>query len=39
MELSLPLEEMVRRGARGILRQAIEAEVQTLLDEHAHVES
>jgi hypothetical protein len=26
VELGLPLEEMVRRGARDILRQAIEAE-------------
>ena len=34
VELGLPLEEMVRRGAREILRQALEAEVRTLLDEY-----
>jgi hypothetical protein len=28
VELGLPLEELVRRGARDILRQAIEVEVQ-----------
>jgi transposase-like protein len=36
-ELGLPLEELVRRGARGILQRAIEAEVQVLLDEFAAV--
>ena len=29
-ELGLPLEELVRRGARDILQRAIEAEVQTV---------
>jgi putative transposase len=38
VELSLPLEELVRRGARDILRQAIEVEVQTVLDEYADVQ-
>ena len=28
VELGLPLEELVRRGARVILQRAIEAEVQ-----------
>ena len=32
-ELGLPLEELVRRGARGILQRAIEAEVEQLLAE------
>jgi putative transposase len=32
-ELGLPLEELVRRGAREILQRAIEAEVQVMLDE------
>lgn len=32
-ELGLLLEELVRRSARDILRQAIEAEVQVFLDE------
>ncbi len=36
-ELGLPLEELVRRGARDILQRAIEAEVQELLDEFASV--
>ena len=36
-ELGLPLEELVRRGARDILQRAIEAEVQVLLDELAAV--
>jgi transposase-like protein len=38
VELGLPLEELVRRGARDILRQAIEVEVQTVLDEYADVQ-
>jgi transposase-like protein len=38
VELGLPLEEMVRRGARNLLRQAIEMEVQTILDEYAPVQ-
>jgi transposase-like protein len=32
-EVGLPLEELVRRGARDILQRAIEAEVQVMLDE------
>jgi len=36
-ELALPLEELVRRGARAILQKAIEAEVQVLLDQCADV--
>ena len=36
-ELGLPLEELVRRGARDILQRAIEAEVQVLLEEFASV--
>ena len=36
-ELGLPLEELVRRGARDILQRAIEAEVQVQLDEFASV--
>jgi putative transposase len=32
-EVGLPLEELVRRGARDILQRAIEAEVQVLLKE------
>jgi transposase-like protein len=36
-ELGLPLEELVRRGARDILQRAIEAEVEVLLDEFASV--
>ena len=36
-ELGLPLEELVRRGARDILQRAIEAEVQVLLGEFATV--
>jgi hypothetical protein len=38
VELGLPLEELLHRGARDILRHAIEAEAQTLLDEYAHVQ-
>jgi hypothetical protein len=34
-ELGLPLEELVRRGARGILHRVIEAEIQTTLEEFA----
>ena len=36
-ELGLPLEERVRRGARAILQQALEAEVEQLLEEFAGV--
>ena len=36
-ELGLPLEELVRRGARDILQRAIEAELGVLLDEFASV--
>lgn len=36
-EVGLPLEELVRRGARDILQRAIEAEVETLLDEFSEV--
>jgi transposase-like protein len=36
-EVGLPLEELVRRGARDILQLAIEAEVQQLMDEFAAV--
>ena len=36
-ELGLPLEELVRRGARDILQRAIEAEVQVQLDKFASV--
>jgi putative transposase len=36
-ELGLPLEELVRRGARDILQRAIEAELEQLLDEFASV--
>jgi len=36
-EVGLPLEELVRRGARDILQRAIEAEVQVLLEELAGV--
>ena len=36
-ELGLPLEELVRRGARDILQRAIEAELEQLLEEFAAV--
>ena len=36
-ELGLPLEELVRRGARDILQRALEAEVEQLLEEFAAV--
>ena len=36
-ELGVPLEELVRRGARDILQRAIEAEVETLLAEFSEV--
>ena len=36
-EVGLPLEELVRRGAREILQRAIEAEVEVLLEELAAV--
>jgi transposase-like protein len=37
-EVGLPVEELVRRGARDILQRAIELEVQTLLAEYEHVQ-
>jgi transposase-like protein len=36
-EIGLPLEELIRRGARKIIQQAIEAEVQVLTSSYAHV--
>ena len=36
-ELDLPLEELVRRGAREIIQRAIEVELQTLLAQYEHV--
>ena len=36
-ELGLPLEDLVRRGARDILQRAIEAELEQLLEEFAAV--
>ncbi len=36
-EPGLPLEELIRRGARDILQRAIEAEVEQLLEEFAEV--
>ena len=36
-EMGLPLEEMIRRGARQIIQQAIETEVQVLTSSYAHV--
>lgn len=36
-EVGLPLEELVRRGARDILQRAIEVEVQTFLEEFGSV--
>ena len=36
-ELGLPLEELVRRGARDILQRALEAEVEQRLEEFAGV--
>ena len=36
-EISLPLEELIRHGARTIIQQAIEAEVQALTSSYAHV--
>jgi transposase-like protein len=36
-EIGLPLEEMIRRGARQIIQQAIETEVQVLTASYAHV--
>jgi hypothetical protein len=38
-EVGLPLEELVRRGARDILHHAIEAELEVRLDEFASVSS
>jgi len=36
-EISLPLEELIRQGARKIIQQAIEAEMQALTSSYAHV--
>lgn len=36
-ELGLPLEELIRRGARDLLQRAIEVEVEQLLEEFARV--
>jgi transposase-like protein len=36
-EVGLPLEELIRRGARDILQRAIEAEVQVLLGQYEAV--
>jgi putative transposase len=36
-EFGLPLEDLVRRGARDLLQRAIEAEVEVLLEELAGV--
>lgn len=38
-EIGLPLEELIRQGARKILQQALEAEVQVLTASYAHVTS
>jgi putative transposase len=37
-EVGLPLEELVRRGAREIIQRAIEAEVQLLLEQYDDVQ-
>jgi len=37
-EVGLPLEELVRRGAREIIQRAIEAEVQLLLEQYEDVQ-
>ena len=36
-EIGLPLEELIRRGARKIIQQAIEAEVESLTSAYAQV--
>jgi len=36
-EISLPLEELIRQGARKIIQQAIEVEVEILTSSYAHV--
>ena len=36
-EIGLPLEELIRRGARQILQQAIEVEIDVLTSTYAHV--
>ena len=36
-ELGLSLEELIRRGARDLIREAVEAEVQQLLAEYEKV--
>jgi hypothetical protein len=36
-EVGLPLEELIRRGARDILQRAIEAQVQVLLEQYEAV--
>jgi putative transposase len=38
-EIGLPLEELIRQGARQILQQALEAEVQVLTASYAHITS
>ena len=38
-ELGLPLEELIRRGARQIIQQVVEVEMQELLASYAHVAS
>ncbi len=37
INISLPLEELIRRGARQIIQQAIEVEVEILTSSYAHV--
>jgi len=36
-EIGLPLEELIRQGAREIIQQAIEVEMQVLTSSYAHV--
>jgi len=36
-EIGLPLEELIRQGARKIIQQAIEVEMQVLTSSYAHV--
>ncbi len=38
-EIGLSLDELVRRGARQIIQQAIEAEVAQLLEQYANVKT
>jgi transposase-like protein len=37
LDIGLPLEELIRQGARKILQQALEAEVQVLTTAYTHV--